>query len=58
MYEKTSAQSGIYMGVLKTLIFPIPTFIEQHHIAAYLDAKTEKIDKMIAKAEKKNRIFW
>ena len=53
MYEKTSAQSGIYMGVLKTLIFPIPTFIEQHHIAAYLDAKTEKIDKMIAKAEKK-----
>ena len=57
MYEKTSAQSGIYMGVLKTLIFPIPTFIEQHHIAAYLDAKTEKIDKMIAKAEKKIEYF-
>lgn len=53
MYEKTSAQSGIYMGVLKTLVFPIPTFIEQQQIAIYLDAKTEKIDKMIAKAEKK-----
>lgn len=53
MYEKTSAQSGIYMGVLKTLVFPIPTFIEQQQIAIYLDAKTEKIDKMITKAEKK-----
>ena len=53
MYEKTSAQSGIYMCVLKTLVFPIPTFIEQQQIAIYLDAKTEKIDKMIAKAEKK-----
>lgn len=35
------------------MVCPLPPLSEQQAIASYLDAKTEKIDKMIAKAEKK-----
>lgn len=43
----------ISANVFKNVHLPVPPLPEQQAIASYLDAKTEKIDKMIAKAEKK-----
>lgn len=43
----------ISANVFKNVHLPVPPLSEQQSIAFYLDVKTEKIDKMIAKAEKK-----
>lgn len=43
----------ISANVFKNVHLPVPPLSEQQVIASYLDAKTEKIDQMIAKAEKK-----
>ena len=43
----------ISANVFKNVHLPVPPLPEQQAIASYLDAKTEKIDQMIAKAEKK-----
>ena len=43
----------ISANVFKNVHLPVPPLSEQQSIASYLDVKTEKIDKMIAKAEKK-----
>ena len=47
----------ISANVFKNVHLPVPPLSEQQAIASYLDAKTEKIDKMIAKAEKKIEYF-
>lgn len=47
----------ISANVFKNVHLPVPPLSEQQIIASYLDAKTEKIDKMIAKAEKKIEYF-
>lgn len=43
----------ISANVFKNVHLPVPPLSEQQAIASYLDAKTEKMDQMIAKAEKK-----
>lgn len=43
----------ISANVFKNVHLPVPPLSEQQSIASYLDVKTEKIDKIIAKAEKK-----
>lgn len=47
----------ISANVFKNVHLPVPPLSEQQIIASYLDTKTEKIDKMIAKAEKKIEYF-
>lgn len=47
----------ISANVFKNVHLPVPPLSEQQAIASYLDAKTEKIDQMIAKAEKKIEYF-
>ena len=46
-------QPNISQDIIRKLKVPVPPLSEQQSIASYLDVKTEKIDKMIAKAEKK-----
>jgi type I restriction enzyme S subunit len=46
-FAKTSAQGGVYMGDLKQFCVILPPLSEQQEIAAYLDAKTAKIDRLI-----------
>nr|WP_259329771.1 restriction endonuclease subunit S [Phocaeicola vulgatus] len=43
----------ISANVFKNVHLPVPPLSEQQAIASYLDAKTEKMDQMIAKTEKK-----
>ena len=49
----TSTINQLTKNVIAQMVCPLPPLSEQQAIASYLDAKTEKIDKMIAKAEKK-----
>ena len=46
-------QPNISQDIIRKLKVPVPPLSEQQSIASYVDVKTEKIDKMIAKAEKK-----
>lgn len=48
LYSRTSAQSGIYLGVIKNFRVPLPPLAEQTAIAEYLDNVNEKIDRAIA----------
>lgn len=48
LYSRTSAQSGIYLGVIKNFRVPFPPLAEQTAIAEYLDNVNEKIDRAIA----------
>lgn len=46
-----SAQPGIYLGVLQDFPVMLPSIEEQEKIIQYLEKKTAKIDRLIAKAE-------
>ncbi|WP_315126331.1 restriction endonuclease subunit S [Comamonas antarctica] len=44
---KVSAQAGVYMGDIKRIPVPLPPLDEQLDIAAYLNAETARIDRLI-----------
>lgn len=53
LYSTSTALPSMTQSDLCNNPIVFPPLAEQQQIAIYLDAKTEKIDKMIAKAEKK-----
>ena len=53
LYSTSTALPSMTQSDLCNNPIVLPPLAEQQQIAIYLDAKTEKIDKMIAKAEKK-----
>ena len=53
MYARKSAQSGIYMGVIKNFIIILPPKNNQQQIADYLDEKCSEIDSLIAIKQQK-----
>ena len=48
---------GLSQKVLRDSLFPLPPLHEQRAIAAYLDAETARIDKLIAKTERLNELL-
>lgn len=48
MYARKSAQSGIYMGLIKDFIIITPNAQEQKNLADYLDQKCKEIDELIS----------
>lgn len=54
LYANASAQAGIYMGTLQTIIVIEVPIDEQEQIIGYLDKECEKIDKIIT--EKKEQL--
>jgi type I restriction enzyme S subunit len=53
MYARKSAQSGIYMGVIKDFVIVAPYITEQQAIADYLDKKCADIDSLIQTKQSK-----
>lgn len=50
-YSQAAAQPGLSVEVIGRLKLPFPPLAEQQQIAAFLDSKTEQIDKLIAQKE-------
>lgn len=53
MFARKSAQSGIYMGLIKDFIIVSPSLSEQQQIADYLDRKCAEIDDLVAVKQQK-----
>lgn len=53
MFARKSAQSGIYMGLIKDFIIVSPSLSEQQQIADYLDKKCAEIDELVAVKQQK-----
>lgn len=51
-FANSSAQSGIYIGIVKSLMLTLPPVAIQQSIVTYLDHKTAAIDELIADKQK------